>query len=474
MNIYLTSLLFLIPIFLLLRRTRKTSKRIPPGSLGIPLIGQSLGFLRALHTNTAEKWLEDRIRKYGPVSKLSILGKPTVFIYGQAANKFVFHSDSSILANQQPEPFAKIMGDRSLLELSGPDHKRIREAIVLFLKPESLKKFVGKMDEQVRKHIEIYWKGKQTVTVLPMMKIMTFNIICSLLFGLEQGKQRDQFLSSFEEMLKGLWALPINLPFTQYNRGLRESVRARDLVKELVQEKRVLLEKNGASPHQDLIAFLLSMHDEDGKQVLTEKEIVQNVVLGLLGGYETSAITITFIIRQLANEPTVCAAVLQEQQEIAKSKASGESLTWEDLNKMKYTWRVVMEVMRIFPPVFGAFRTTLTDIEFDGYLIPKGWQIFWAAPMTHMDSSIFPEPSKFNPNRFEKQASVPPHCLVPFGGGPRMCPGNELARIETLITIHHLVTQYEWKLCADNHFSRDPMPHPTQGLPIKVWPRELA
>ncbi|KAJ7960746.1 Cytochrome P450 [Quillaja saponaria] len=244
-------------------------------------------------------------------------------------------------------------------------------------------------------------------------------------------------------MLKRLWALPINLPFTQYNRGLRESVRARDLVKELVQEKRVLLEKNGASPHQDLIAFLLSMRDEDGKQVLTEKEIMQNVVLGLLGGYETSAITITFIIRQLANEPTVCAAVLQEQQEIAKSKASGESLTWEDLNKMKYTWRVVMEVMRIFPPVFGAFRTTLTDIEFDGYLIPKGWQIFWAAPMTHMDSSIFPEPSKFNPNRFEKQASVPPHCLVPFGGGPRMCPGNELARIETLITIHHLVTQYE-------------------------------
>ncbi|KAJ7960749.1 Cytochrome P450 [Quillaja saponaria] len=362
MNTYLTSLLFLVPIFLLLSRTRRYSKRIPPGSLGIPLIGQSLGFLLALHTNTAEKWLEDRIRKYGPVSKLSILGKPTVFIHGQAANKFVFHNNSSILANQQPESFAKILGDRNLMEVSAPDHKRIREALVSFLKPESLKQYVGKADEEVRKHIEIYWKGKQVVTVLPVMKILTFDIICSLLFGFEQGKQRYQFLYSFQEMLNGFWAIPINLSFTQYNRGLRESVRAQKLVKELVQEKRVLLEKKGASPRQDLITFLVSMHDEDGKPVLTEKEIVQNVVLSLLGGYETSATL----------ELAVSEAVLQEPQEIAKSKNSGESLTWADLAKMKYTWRVAMETLRMVPPVFGSFRKALTDTEYNGYLIPKG------------------------------------------------------------------------------------------------------
>ncbi|KAJ7960745.1 Cytochrome P450 family protein [Quillaja saponaria] len=436
MNIYLTSLLFLIPIFLLLSRTRRYSKRIPPGSLGIPLIGQSLGFLRALHTNTAEKWLEDRIKKYGPVSKLSILGKPTVFIHGQAANKFVFHNNSSILANQQPESFAKILGDRNLLEVSAPDHKRIREALVSFLKPESLKQYVGKADEEIRKHIEIYWKGKQTVTVLPVMKILTFDIICSLLFA--SGK----------------------------------ALRAQKLVKELVHEKRALLEKKGASPRQDLITSLVSMHDEDGKPVLIDKEIVQNVVLSLLGGYETSATVITFIIRQLANEPTVCAAVLQEQQEIAKSKASGESLTWEDLAKMKYTWRVVMETMRMFPPIFGGFRKALTDIEFDGYLIPKGWQILWVAPMTHMDNRIFPEPSKFNQSRFENQASIPPYSFIAFRGGSRMCPAYDFGRIEILITIHYLLTQYKWKLCGDNSFIRDPMPEPSQGLPIKVWPRD--
>lgn len=64
-----------------------------------------------------------------------------------------------------------------------------------------------------------------------------------------------------------------------------------------------------------------------------------------------------------------------EQEEIGKSKPSGEILNWEDLAKMKYTWRVAMETLRIHPPVFGGLRKALKDIEYGGYLIPKGWQV---------------------------------------------------------------------------------------------------
>ncbi|KAG2682218.1 hypothetical protein I3760_11G182100 [Carya illinoinensis] len=138
---------------------------------------------------------------------------------------------------------------------------------------------------------------------------------------------------------------------------------------------------------------------------------------------------------------------------------------------MKYTWRVAMEILRMVPPVFGGFRIAMKDNEFGGYLIPKGWQIFWTTPITQMDGSIFPDPSKFDPSIFESQ-TVPPYSFVAFGGGQRICPGYELARIETLVTIHHLVTQFTWKLCADNSFSRDPMPVPTQGLPTQLVPKK--
>lgn len=145
----LVLVLFLSPVLLLIRRGHKSSQRLPPGSLGIPVVGQSLSLLRAMRANTAEAWLQHRINKYGPISKLSLFGNPTVFISGQAANKFVFSSDGK-LGQQQTKANKRILGERNLLELSGEDHKRVRNALVSFLKPESVRQYVGKTDEEIR------------------------------------------------------------------------------------------------------------------------------------------------------------------------------------------------------------------------------------------------------------------------------------------------------------------------------------
>lgn len=61
--------------------------------------------------------------------------------------------------------------------------------------------------------------------------------------------------------------------------------------------------------------------------------------------------------------------------EIAKTKSEGENLTWEDLAKMKYTWKVAQETLRLTSPIFGGFRKAVKDIEYGGYLIPQGWQV---------------------------------------------------------------------------------------------------
>ncbi|XP_052178433.1 cytochrome P450 716B1-like [Diospyros lotus] len=469
--------LFLIPVLLLLKLIRRrSSQKLPPGSLGLPLIGQSFGLLGAMRSNAAEKWLEERVRKYGPISKLSLFGKPTVFIHGPAANKFVFNSDGDSIGNQQVTSIRKILGERNILELSGEDHKRVRGALVSFLKPESLKEYVGKMEAEVRRHLRLHWEGRQTVTVLPLAKTLTFNIICSLLFGVEFGSRRDELVDCFQQMMEGMWSVPLNLPFSRFSRSLRASARARAIAKDLIREKRLQLEQQTASPRQDLITCLLSIRDDDNRQVVSDDEIVDNILLVMVAGHDTSSILITFMLRLFCINPAIHAAVVQEQEDIVKSKkSSGESvLRWEDLAKMKYTWKVALETLRMFPPIFGGFRNTLKDIEFGGYLIPKGWQIFWASSMTHMDANIFKEPSKFDPTRFENQSSIPPYCFVAFGGGPRICPGYEFARLETLVAIHHIVTRFTWKLCcSDDSFIRDPLPVPAQGLPIQILPKTL-
>lgn len=159
--------LCLLPLIsiLIARARRKSPEKLPPGSLGIPLIGQSLSLLWAMRANTAEKWIADRAQRYGAVSKLSLFGKPTVFIYGQAANRFLFSGDVNKLSNQQTDSVRMILGDRCLLELVGEDHKRIRNALASFLKPDSLKNYIGKMEEEVRMHLQLHWNGKTTLKV---------------------------------------------------------------------------------------------------------------------------------------------------------------------------------------------------------------------------------------------------------------------------------------------------------------------
>jgi cytochrome P450 family 26 subfamily A len=142
------------------------------------------------------------------------------------------------------------------------------------------------------------------------LKTLTFNLICSVLLGIENGKQSDQFINPFQAMMRGMVSVPINIPFTSYNRSLKASARIQNMLKEIVHQKTVEQEKSGVNPRQDLISCMLSMVEDD-KQVLTEKEIIHNAMLVMVGGYDTSSVLITFIIRVLANEPAICAAVLQ-------------------------------------------------------------------------------------------------------------------------------------------------------------------
>ncbi|KAM0881065.1 hypothetical protein ACQ4PT_033186 [Festuca glaucescens] len=458
-------------IHLLTRAKKPCPANLPPGSLGLPVIGQSLGLLRAMRGSTGDRWVQDRVDRYGPVSKLSLFGTPTVLVAGPAANKLMFFS--STMALRQPPFVQRILGEKSILDLYGADHKRVRGAMLEFLRPDMLKMYVGKIEGEVRRHIEENWVSHTTVTVMPLMKRLTFDIIAALLFGLQRGATRDALAGDFVHMMKGMAAIPVNLPFTAFGRSLKASGRARRVLEGITQEKKANQLKHGkqAARNNDLITCLLSLTGDSGERVLTDKEIVDNAMVALIAGYDTSSILLTFMVRQLANDPTTLAAMVQEHEEIAKNKADGEALTWEDLTKMKLTWRVAQETLRVVPPIFGSFRKALEDIEFDGYCIPKGWQVFWTANVTHMDASIFPEPEKFDPSRFENQSAsaAPPCSFVAFGGGPRICPGMELVRIETLVTMHHLVRQFTWKLRSKkNTFVRDPMPSPLHGLPIEI------
>ncbi|KAF8695297.1 hypothetical protein HU200_037520 [Digitaria exilis] len=451
-------------------KTKPRRRPLPPGSFGLPVIGQTLSYMRALRTNTAEEWLRRRVAAYGQVSRLSLLGCPTAIVVGPSANKFLF-SGGAALTTTSSESMARMVGRRTIRDVSGDEHRRVRAMVVQFLRPDAVKRCVAAMDAEVRRHLDAEWRGRGSVAVMPSMKSLTFDVMCTVLFGLARGPDHDavrrELSTEFQQLVRGISVIPLDLPFTTFRKCLAASRRGRRAVAGVIEERRARLARGESSPPaDDVVTHMLA-------EGLPDEEIIDNVMFLMIAAHDTTAALLTFLIRHLESNTEAYDKVVQEQEEIARGKAAGEALSWDDLGRMRYTWAAALETLRLVPPVFSNLRKTTEDVEYGGYLIPKGWQVIQAVSLTQWDPAIFPEPGRFDPARFENPSSaVPPFSFVAFGGGARVCPGNDFARVETLVAVHYIVTRFRWKLAAgcDGSFSRFPLPYPSQGLLIDLQP----
>ncbi|BAT83305.1 hypothetical protein VIGAN_04043400 [Vigna angularis var. angularis] len=328
------------------------------------------------------------------------------------------------------------------------------------------------MDTVAQRHFALDWENNTCVTVFPLAKRYTFWVACRLFVNVEDPIHVTKLLESFSRIAPGIMSVPIDLPGTPFNKAIKASEFVREKLLKIIIQRRKDLANGTASLNQDILSHMLSSCDENG-QYLNDRFIV-NKILGLLvGGHDTASSVCTFVVKYLAElPPNIYENVYQEQMEIAKGKAAGELLNWDDIQKMKYSWNVACEVMRLAPPLQGAFREAMDDFVLNGFSIPKGWKLYWTASSTHKNPECFAEPEKFDPSRFEGTGPAP-YTYVPFGGGPRMCPGKEYARMEILVFMHNLVKRFKWEaIYPHEKIFIDPMPVPAKGLPVRLYPHQ--
>ncbi|WJX37108.1 hypothetical protein P8452_24911 [Trifolium repens] len=462
------SLAFLLTKFL----SKSQLKNVPKGSLGYPIIGETLSFLKAQRKDKGSDWIEERVSKYGSVFKTSLMGSPTVFIIGQQGNKFVLSTSDDIISAKKPPTLQKLLGKQSLIELTGLRHKLIKGEMMKFLKPECLQNYVKKMDELVSTVLLKELKENKTIEVVSLMKKLSYDMACNVLFDIDE-QTREILFEDFITAFKAIHSLPINFPGTSFWKGQKARARIVEKILPIMNKRREELSKGILSSTNDMLSCFLAIRDENDDP-LDDDIITDNFIFLFVASHDTSATLMSLMIWKLSRDHDVYHKVLEEHKEIIKQKEGNEErLTWGDIQKMKYTWRVAQELMRTVPPLFGGFRKALKDTSYEGYNIPKGWQVYWASCGTHMDKDIFENPQEFDPSRFENQTKpIPPFSYLPFGAGVHNCIGNEFARVETLTTIHNFVKLYEWsQLNPEETITRQPMPYPSLGLPIKIKPR---
>ncbi|KAI3884179.1 hypothetical protein MKX03_013092 [Papaver bracteatum] len=444
-----------------LQQNSNTSK-YPPGKTGWPIIGETIEF------RDAGKFIQERMNKYSKhIFKTSLLGQSVVVLCGLDGNKFVFSNEDKLAVQWMPPSIKKLFPYFSTTnKISLVDEaKKMRKILSQFLAPDVRQRCFCIMERVVKQHLLTNWDNKRKVTVLPLAMNYSLCLSCHLFLTIDDPAGIQELGKPLEELRAGLFSLPIDLPGTAYNLGLKASKFLMNKLTLIVKQRKIDLEEKKAPETQDLLSYLLLQVDDHGN--LIDESVVASRILGtFIGAYEASATVLTFTIKYIAELPSVYSQVRKEMTDIKSSKVPGDLLSWDDTLKMKYSWNVVCEVMRLVPPVQGNFREAIVDFNYKGFSVPKGWKLFWSTSSTHKNSDYFSEPERFDPTRFEGKGPAP-YTYIPFGGGPHLCPGKELAKLQILVFMYHVVTKYRWEtVLPDEEINLHPFPKPAHGLPI--------
>ncbi|XP_047314355.1 beta-amyrin 28-monooxygenase-like [Impatiens glandulifera] len=462
---------FAIPILVKLLSHRKRlekEKLLPPGTSGWPFIGQTLEFLAAGWNGHPEKFIFNHIKKYGSlIFRSHLAGSPTIVFCGPDANKFLFSNENKLVQSWWPDTINKIFP--SSTQTSSHDETiNLMKMLHSFLKPDALQGYIGFMDIIAQRHFVTHWDSKDQVTVFPLMKSYTFALACRLFINVEDHDHVAKLAGPFENVLRGIVSVPINVWGTNLNIAIKASKLIRKEILTIINKRKIDLAQGATSFTQDFLSHMLLTSDENGS-FMKETDIADKIMALLIGG-DTASSACSSIVKFLAQLPDIYEGVYKEQMEISNSKGPGELLTWDDVNKMKYSWSVACEAMRLAPPIQGTFREVMTDFVYEGFSITKGWKIYWSVNSTHKSAEYFLDPEKFDVSRFIGQVPQP-YTFVPFGGGPRMCPGKEYARLQILVFMHNLVKRFRWEMVIPNEkLIVNPMFKPEKGLPIRLYP----
>lgn len=438
-------------------REQEISQPLPPGSFGLPILGETISFLKD------REFAEKRQKKYGPIFKTKILGRPTVMMLGPEANRFILSSHFHHFSWRDgwPGTFKELLGESLFLQ-EGEEHQRNRKLLMPAFHGPALANYFTTMENIALSYLE-KWETLGTFTGFSELKKMTFEIASVLLIGSEPGSLTTQLSQWFSDLTNGLFAVPLRLPWTTYGKALV----ARDQLLAHI-EKAIL--KRQQEPSNDALGLLVQSRDEAGNGLSLE-EIKVQALLMLFAGHETTTSMLTSLCLALAQNPDVLAQARAEQQQFP------QHLTLDQLKKMTYLEQVLREVERVYPPIGGGFRGVVEPFEYHGYAVPKGWLVLYRINATHRDQTVYTNPELFDPDRFSVERAEhkkQEFSLVGFGGGPRICLGLAFAQLEMKIFAAHLLRNYEWKLQENQDLTMVPIPtlHPRDGLQIKRFNRK--
>jgi cytochrome P450 len=243
---------------------------------------------------------------------------------------------------------------------------------------------------------------------------------------------------------------PLAIPTPQNVRFKRARAALDGIVNGLIAERR----QSGETERGDLLSMLMTARDPQTGEGMSDLQLRDEVMTIFLAGHETTANALAWTLYALGQHPEV---ELRLREEI-RTVVGERPVTLGDLPKLGLLERVLLESMRIHPPVWSLARSALEDDVIGGYRIPAKTWIFISPFLTHRDPRFWPEPERFDPDRFlpEVEGARPKGAYFPFALGPRKCIGEAFSMLEARLILSRILQRTELRLTEGFQAELDP------------------
>jgi cytochrome P450 len=368
----------------------------------------------------------------------------------------------------------KTIGE-GLLTSEGEFHKRQRKLVQPAFHHKRIATYADLMVNYTTAMLDGWHTGDQRDIHHEMMKL-TMQIVAKALFDADVSSDADAIghaitvgIESASKRTMQAVSMPEWVPTAENAERRRATSLLNDTIYGMIAERRQSSEDKG-----DLLSMLLMAVDEDDGGQMTDKQVHDEAMTLFIAGHETTANALSWTLYLLSQHPEIEAKLLEELRTVL----GGRAPTMADLPRLVYTDMVIKESMRLYPPAWIIGRLAMEDVDLGGYHIPKGSIVIMSPYVMHHDARYFEQPEAFRPERFAPgyEERLPKYAYFPFGGGPRVCVGNQFAMMEANLVLATIAQRFHVSLAPGQPVEMQPMItlRPRGSLRMTLTEREPA
>src|SRR5213082_928938 len=415
--------------------------KFPPG----PYTGLKGWSFRALDQSPLEMFTE--LARYGDIVGIRVVNFRNIFVnHPDLIEEVLVGHPRRYYKGRVLQANRHVFGE-GLLTSEGDFWLRQRRLVQPAFHRARINAYAETMVQYTQRMLEGWRDGEERDVHQEMIRL-TLQIVAKTLFDADVagdardvGKSLELLLELGADFRRTLF-VPHWVPTPTNLRIKREITFIENILYRIINERRASGRDTG-----DLLSMLLHVQDEDGSR-MTDKQLRDETITLFLAGHETTASSLSWAWWLLAQNPAAEAKLHGELDEVL----CGRAPSIDDFPRLRYTANVITESMRLYPPAWGLARVAIEDHELGGYPVKKGMGVAMAQWVIHRDPRWYDAPEEFRPERWEGDfiKKIPRFAYFPFGGGPRLCIGNNFALMEATLILATVAQKYRLRL-VPNH-----------------------